>query len=207
MSGKRKLGMGTNPSSANAMTLVSAGTRDKFKGGKPNVRVVHLNGISVELVSMAADGSATVHVRSDDTFIDRDLRWCADSVVLHAINGRTGHSLDLAQGRRILIDRSRTPTRLDRPEEVRGVVYFSDPTRLIVENGASVHLGAKAQLTLINGSEIHLLPGSVLDLEPSARLSADASSRIVLHGDARIEATPKQLKKLKKKRRLVTAAQ
>ena len=69
---------------------------------------------------------------------------------------------------------------------------------MVIATGARVKLDAKATLELVNGSELHLMPASVLDLDPSARMTADASSRIVLHGDARIQATPKQLKKLKK---------
>ncbi|MBL8002660.1 MAG: hypothetical protein JNL05_11940 [Flavobacteriales bacterium] len=201
--GARKLGMGTNPSTANALTLVSAPGRDTYGGKKPNNRVVHLNGISVELLEQRADGAIAVRVRNNDTAIDQDVRWCADSIVLHPVAGAEGWSLRLMKGRRITLDRSLTPTRIDKPETVGGTTYFSDPTRLTVLPGARVRIDDRSELALVNGSELHLMPGSILDLAPTARLSADASSRIVVHGDARIKSSPKQVKKLRRKKRLV----
>jgi hypothetical protein len=47
------------------------------------------------------------------------------------------------------------------------------------------------------------MPGSTLELAPTAKLSADGTSRVVLHGDASMITTPKQVKKLKKKFRVV----
>lgn len=208
LSGNRKLGMGTNPSTANALTLVSSGTADTFKGGPPNNRVIHLNGMSVEIIAENANGSTSLRVRSGDTFIDRDLRWCGDSIVLHNIpNGYQGRSLFLATGRSLVIDRSETGTRLDRPEKVDGVTYFSAPTSFTVVANASIFVGRGAKLELINASVMHMLPGSELLLGPGAKLLADASSRIELHGDARIDATRKQLKKLRKKGRLINVPQ
>ncbi len=207
LAGNPVLGMGTNPSSANVLTLVSTGTKSRYKGGKPDVRTIHLNGVSVRIVAERPDGSIEVRVRNNDTYIDRDLRWCADSIVLHAIEGHRGYALFLAPGRRILLDRSRTPTRLDRPESVGAITYFSDPTRLTVLPGARMHLAAKAKLELENGSELHLLPGSTLELAPKAALRLAAGSRIVVHGDARVQAATKQVKKWRKKGRLVLQPQ
>lgn len=202
--GNRKLGMGTNPTTANALTLVSAPNRDTYGGKKPNNRVIHLNSISLELVEQRADGSILVRVRNNDTAIDHDVRWCADSIVLHPFAGTNGASLFLTAGHRITLDRSLTPTRIDKPEMVRNTTYFSAPTKFTVLPSASVKLEAKAELALVNGSELHLLPGSTLELAPTAKLSVDATSRIILHGeDALVNATSKQLKKLKKKKRLV----
>lgn len=201
--GNNKLGMGTNPGTANMLTLVSSGTKDKYKGVKPNNRVIHLSGISVQLLEQRADGSQLLRVRNDDTFIDTDVRWCADSIVLHNTNGFGGYSLWLADGKRLLLDRSRTPTRIDAPETFRGRVYFSDPTRFVLAEHARVFIGAGATLELENGSELHAQPGTVIDLHAAAKLKIDGSSRIVLHGDAQLNGTPKQLKKLKKKKRVV----
>jgi hypothetical protein len=202
--GNNKLGMATNPSTANAMTLVSAPGRDTYGGKGPNNRVVHLNGISVELLEQRMDGGITVRVRNDDTAIDRDVRWCADSIVLHPPAGTAAWSMHVLPGHRALLDRSLTPTRIDRPETLRGTTWFSDPTRLTVLSGARVRIDDKAELALVNGSELHLMPGSTMELAPSAKLSVDASSRIILHGeDAQVNATAKQLKKLRKKKRLI----
>lgn len=202
--GNNRLGMGTNPGTANMLTLVSSGTRDRHKGGKPNNRVIHLNPISVQLLEQGADGSQLLRVRNDDTFLDQDVRYCADSIVLHNISGFGGYALWLADGRRLLLDRSRTPTRIDAPENSRGRTWFSDPTRFVAEGNARMYIGAGSAVELVNGSELHAQPGAVIDLHASAKVKIDASSRIVLRGNAQLNGTAKQLKKLRKKKRIIT---
>ena len=150
------------------------------------------------------NGDVLVRVRKGDTYFPEDVRWCADSIVLNDLQGHQGYSLDLAPRKRLLLDRSRTPTRIDAPETVGDFTYFADPTRLVVLPGAKVRIGEKAMLQLRNGSELHLMPGSVLELSPGAKLDPDATSRIVQHGNARIDAPAKVVKKLCKKQRLVT---
>jgi hypothetical protein len=202
MNGNRKLGIATNPSSANMMTLVSAGTNDVYKRGVPNVRTVYLNGISVELVDMAPNGDATVRVRNDDAVIDRDVRWCADSIVLPPLRGANGNTLLLAPRRTIVLDRSRTPTRIGDPEQEGRSTWFSDPTSFTLSDGARMELGAKSTVELRNGSVLHLLPGSHLVLGAKARIVADGTSRIIVYPGGRLDATPKQLKKLSRSGRL-----
>jgi hypothetical protein len=202
LNGNRKLGIATNPSSANMMTLVSAGTNDTYKRGVPNVRTVYLNGISVELVDMAPNGDATVRVRNDDAVIDRDVRWCADSIVLPPLRGVNGTTLLLSPRRTILLDRSRTPTRIGDPEQEGRTAWFSDPTSFTLSDGARMELGSKSTVELRNGSVLHLLPGSHLVLGAKARIVADGTSRIIIHPGGRLDATPKQLKKLSRSGRL-----
>lgn len=203
MSGNRKLGMGTNPSSANMLTLVSSGVNDTYKRGLPNVRTIYLNGISVELLGMAPNGDATVRVRHNDVLVDRDVRWAADSIVLPPLRGSDGAALVLSERRTLLLDRSRTPTRIDAPEEFGGRTWFSDPTTFVVSPGARMRLRTRSTLDLRNGSTLHLMPGSVLEVRGKARLKVDGSSRIVLHTGARAEGADKRIKKLRKQGRLV----
>ena len=203
LQGNRRIGMDSNPSTANVMTLVCS-ERDVLKRARPNNRVVYPNGISVELLEQRMNGDVLVRVRKGDTYFPEDVRWCADSIVLNDLQGHQGYSLDLAPRKRLLLDRSRTPTRIDAPETVGDFIYFADPTRLVVLSGAKVRIGEKAVLQLRNGSELHLMPGSVLELSPGAKLDPDGSSRIVQHGNARIDAPAKVVKKLCKKQRLVT---
>lgn len=203
MNGQRKLGMATNPSSANMLTLVSAGTKDTHQRGAPNVRSIHLNGISVELLSMAANGDATVRVRNDDVLVDQDVRWCADSIVLPPLKGQGGRSLVLAPKRTLLLDRSRTPTRINAPDSTGNTVWYSDPTRMEVRAGAVVELGPRSTIELRNASELHFMPGSALVLGSRCRLKVDATSRIVLHGDVALEGPAKPLARLRKRGRVV----
>ncbi len=203
MDGTRKLGMGTNPSSANMFTLVNAGSNDTHRRGVPNVRTIHLNGISVELLDMAANGDATVHIRMNDTLLEEDVRWCGDSIVLPPLRGHEGNALVLAPGRTLLLDRSGTPTRINMPETSSGNVWFNDPTSFTVSAGASVVIGERATLELRNGSTLHLMPGSRITMRAKSRLRVDDSSRLVLHGDSQLDAPAKCINKLRKKGRIV----
>ena len=205
MNGVRKLGMCTNPSSANMHTLISNNTKEIFKRDEPNVRTTYLNGISVELLAMSPNGEATVHVGINDTRMESDQRWCADSIVLPPLRGTDGHSLTISRGTTLLIDRSRTPTRMTEPDSSNGGPWFSDPTVLTLLEGASVLVEERGKLQLKNGATVHLLPGSELVLEKRAKLIVEPGSRIVLHSSAMINAKKCALKKLRKKGQLIDA--
>jgi hypothetical protein len=203
MTGKRKIGMGTNPSSTNMLTLVSAHGRAMHKGGAPDVRTIYLNGISVEMLDMATNGEITVRVRANDTRIEEDLRWCADSIVLPPLKGYQGHALVVAPRKCLLLDRSRTPTRIEQVvEEGRGS-WFAAPTRLVLQPGASAWVEPRATLELRNGSEILLMPGSSLQLAPRARLRMERGTRIVVNGDARVELPARLRARLERAGQLV----
>ncbi len=201
--GVKRIGMGTNPSSANMLTLLNNGDKEMNKGHAPDNRTVYLNGISVELLEQRANGDIVVHVRANDTRIINDIRWCADSIVLPPLHGENGRALTLATGKKILIDRSRTPTRLTLQEETGVYRYFAPPTRFTISSGALVVLEKKSSLRLENGSVVHVMPGAQLLLDPSAKLILDPTSRIIVHGDARITASPRLLKKLTRKGQVV----
>ena len=200
--GNNLIGLGTNPGSANMITLVS-GSRDLYKGGKPNNRVVHLNSLSIRLLEQRTDGGIVLRIRNDDVCVQGDVRWCADSIVLHASPVADRPSLLLTSCSSITIDRSGSPSRISDPEVYKGIAYFNKATRMSVLPGARIELQGSAALNLRNGSELHLLPGSVLQLDPSSTVSVDGDSRIIVHGDARMIAAEKQMARLERKGRAV----
>lgn len=204
--GNTVLAMGTNPSSANMLTLDCTGKQEKRKGAAPDNRTVYLNGIRVELLRQRDDGGIDVRVSTGDTRLTNDVRWCADSIVLPPLKGKDGRALTLATGHRLLIDRSRTATRMTLQEEVDGTRYFAPRTRFTVSTGAIMRIEAKAELQLANGSVLHVMPGAELNMDPTALLTIDASSRIVVHGTAKLTGKPKTVKKLRKKKRIVLVA-
>lgn len=201
--GVHRLGMDTDPSSANMLTLSSNNSKEVNKARAPDVRTIYLNGISVELLEQRADGGITVRVRCGDTRVTHDVRWCADSIVLPPLRGADGRSLTLAKGVSMRIDRSRTPTRMEQQERLNGFVYFSGRTHFTISLGATMAVEAKASLVLENGSELHVLPGATLTLDPAAKLTIDGSSQLVVHGNAVFTMKAKTLRKLKKKGRVV----
>ncbi|MBK8340650.1 MAG: hypothetical protein IPK99_11955 [Flavobacteriales bacterium] len=204
--GSRVLSMATNPSSANMLTLTAGGKREKNKGAAPDNRTVYLNGLRVELLEQRSDGPIRLRVSTGDTRINNDVTWCADSIVLPPLRGHGGRSLVMFAGKRLLIDRSLTPTRMALQAEAQGRRYFSPPTRFTISSGASVVFEPGSELRLETGSTLHLMPGSELILDASAKLNVDASSRIIVHGNAKLVANEKTLAKLGKNGRLLRSA-
>jgi hypothetical protein len=196
--GNNELGKSTNPSLTNMMTFTSTSGRASFDGKAPDNRVVHLSDIRVKVQEQRADGSIVVHVGVNDVLIDRDVRWCADSIVLHAPQDTTAFAAYVQKGRTVRIDRATTPTRINHPDTVKGKRYFNSPTSFVVARGARLRLESKAELAVLGESTLHLMPGSMIDLHPKARLTIDRSSRIVLHGDAAVHGTKRQMKRLRK---------
>ncbi|MCB0766729.1 MAG: hypothetical protein KDB95_05925 [Flavobacteriales bacterium] len=205
MNGVRSIGMCTNPSTANMMTLFSSNTRTSYGTGAPNVRTIHLNGMRVDLLEMRANGDAVVRVSTNDTRMSSDQRWCADSIILPPLRGMDGHSLTVLSGNRLLLDRSRTPTRMSPADSSAGGPWFSDPTRLTIAAGASILVEDHATLELKNNSAVHLMPTSRLVLARKARLCLPEGSRIVVHGDARLEGRAKHFRKARRRGRIINA--
>lgn len=204
--GNRKIGMGTNPSSANMLTLVSGPKKEQRKNDKPNNRTIRLNGISVELLEQRPDGGILLHVRTGDTRLNEDVRWCGDSIVLPRLESASGHSLVLAAGRTMLLDRSGTPTRMVAQGENKHATWFSPPTRFSILSGADVLLERKAVLELRNGSEVHVMPGATLTLGPKAALRIAQGCRVVLHDGGRLIGPENTLRKLRRKGLLLDTA-
>ncbi len=201
--GNARITMGTNPSSANMLTLATNGTMEQNRGKKPDNRTVYLNGISVELLEERADGVIVLHIRSGDTRLMEDVRWCADSIVLPDLKGFQGTALTLSTGKTLKLDRSGTPTRIARQGEGAGRSWFSPPTQFTVTSGARMVLERKAKLQLLNNSVMHLMPGSELLVDRKAKLDLRPATQLILHGDAKLLAKASIIRKLRKKGRLI----
>lgn len=203
-SGTRKLGMTTNPSTANMLTLLNQGTNSVNKYDRPDNRVVHLNGIAVELLEQRANGDIVLRVRNDDRFLDHDLRWCGDSIVLHPPPYQGQPALTIASGAKLTLDRSSTPTLLSQPGEGP---WFSYPTRFVIAGGSSLVGEEKSALVLRNGSELHVMSGAHLVLHNKAKLELEDRSLVVVHGNGELKAKQKVLRKMKKKGKILTVDQ
>lgn len=202
--GNRKLGMTTNPSTANMLTLLNQGTNSINKHGRPDNRVVHLNGIALELLEQRANGDIVLRVRNDDRLLDHDLRWCGDSIVLHSPPYHGQPALTIAKGVKLTLDRSGTPTLLSHPGEGP---WYSSPTRFVITGGSTCIGEEKSALILRNGSELHVMSGAHLLLHNKAKLELEDRSFVVIHGNGELKAKPKVLKKLKKKGRILAVDQ
>jgi hypothetical protein len=131
--------------------------------------------------------------------VDRDVRWCSDSIVLPPLRGRDGRSLTVLNGATLLIDRSLTPTRYDEPERAHGHTYFAPPTRFTLQSAAHLLVRSGARLELRRGSVLHVLPGACLQVEDGAQLVMDNDCRIILHGDGRLVVKRKTLRRINRR--------
>ena len=200
--GQRVVNIGSNPSSANMLTLGCSGKKERNNGKPPDNRTVYLNGIRIELLEQRPNGDIAVHVSTGDTRLTEDTRWCADSIVLPPLRGRDGRSLTVGSGKELLLDRSRTPTRMNLVEKDGGFSWFAPPTRFTIAQGAGMFIEAKAKLRLEHKCELHVMPGATLELDNAAKLSVDNGCAIITHGDGTVKAKKRVLKKLKKKGKL-----
>ena len=206
MDGVRHLGMCTNPSSTNMLTLISTGNREVHKRKGPNVRTSYLNGIGVELLAMMPNGDATVRITNNDTRMLTDQRWCSDTIVLPPLRGRDGHSLTISTGKRLLVDRSRTATRMTEPDNGKGGPWYSDPTYFRVLPGASILVEDKGVIELAQGSTLELMPGSALLLGKKSLLKVEAGSRVIVSSGVQLLGKQRTFRRLRKQGRMVDAA-
>lgn len=184
--GNARIGLGTNPGTANTLTRVQGGRTVRGPENPANNRVTYLNQVSIELLDEAPDGRITVRVRAYDPLIGQDQRWASDSIVLPAAPDAGDPALVLAKKRTLTLARGLTPRRNLDPDTVAGRVYFNSPTHFTVSEKARVELEPKAGLRLEEGSVMHLLPGSTLELGRKARLRIGRDCKVVVHPGARI---------------------
>lgn len=204
LTGNRKLGMCTNPSTASMLTLLNQSSSMLNRGQAPDNRTIHLNGIGIELLEHRPNGDIALRITNNDRMLFGPVRWCGDSIVLHTplIQGRI--ALTLAAGSHLMIDRSETPTMLTSTGTGN---WFNHPTRLVIVSGATMTAARKSTLELRNKSELHVMPGAKLLLHSKAKLLIGSGSLLVVHPQGRLEAKPGTLRKLRKKGRVVDAPQ
>jgi len=153
LNGNNKIGITTNPSSASMMNMVSY---ENPKPGQKNLRRIYLNGISIEIIGIDANNNLQIRIRFDDVDIDRNVRWCADEIVLNPIITESGYSLNIKAGKTLTLDQSLTATRMDNPIVVNGENIFADPTTFIVKPDAKINLEPNAKIQLKDNSTMHL---------------------------------------------------
>jgi len=156
LSGNNKISIATNPSSASMMNLVSY----DFPNNTNNLRSIYLNGISIEIIGIDGDKNLQIRIRFDDVDVDRDVRWCADKIVLNPIVTKSGYSLNVKAGKTITFDQSLIATRMNNPIVFNGEYVFADPTTFEVKPNARINLEPEAKIYLENGSTFHMYTGS-----------------------------------------------
>lgn len=192
LDGNHKIGLGTNPSSANVLTYVSGKTVPR-KENPHNNEVTHLNGISVEILEQRSDGAVLVEVRFDDTLIEEDVRWCSPKVLLHDIP-KADIDLELAPKKQLLVDHGETPTRRSNPTMREGKQVFTIPTTLILGSDTKTILRRGSELLVDNCSQLVVEPGAELILEKGARIVARGGSEVLISSEAKITGKRRWIK-------------
>ncbi len=190
LQGQSRIGMGTNPSSASALTMLN--NRRPRGDFKKNSNAVYLSGLSIKILDKLPDGSLKVQIRFDDNSIDGTTRWAAPEIVLN--DHRTGMP-DIVINGTLILDRGETLTRFSEPDTVDGTLFFTDRTKMIVREGAQMSI--KGKLVLRVDSELHLEPGSDMSIARGGIIQLEGHSSIwisrgvVLGGRGRIKLSSK----------------
>ena len=185
ISGNKKIGMGTNPSSASMMNMV--GYDWPPTPGAKNLRRIYLNGISVEILNQYPNGDCQVQVRFDDVNIDQDVRWCANGIELNPIPTTSGISLNLKSGHTIHLDQGSTATRMDNPIPYNGTDIFDSATFFYCRANSWVNLESNSTILVDNGSSLFLQYQSKIVLQPNAQIIVRNNSKLILESGSLLQ--------------------
>lgn len=192
LEGNHRIGMGTNPASANVLTFVSGSSIPRNQNPQNN-RIVHLNGIAVEIIEERPDGSVLVDVRFNDTAVSGDIRWCAPQIELNDIP-RAPVDLHVKSGTRLLIDHGETPTRRTNPTLRDGQKVFTSPTTLTLKSGTTTLLERKSELVVDHCSQVVVEPGARLVIEKGARIKLKGGAMMSFAAGAVLEGNRRAIK-------------
>lgn len=203
LEGVTKIGVSTNPSTASMMNMVG---HDSPNPDAKNVRKVCLNGISIEILDRDLEHSLKIRIRFDDIDINNDVRWCADSIILNNIPTISGYSLNVKQGKTILLDQGLTATRMKTPIDYQGQKIFASPTTFIVQPDVKIHLDTAASIVLENSSKLCFRErsscviedrstlivkrGTVLQLDDCASLVINGTGKLIVEEGAELRISP-----------------
>ena len=196
--GNKKLGIGTNPSSASMMNLVSYDAPGRQ--GQKNLRKIYLNGVSIEIINQNANGNIQVQIRFDDVDVNNDTRWCADEIVLSPVATSTRYSLNIKSGNTITLDQGTTATRMINPVLYNGQNIFVGNTlmrctantllnmesgsNLIVDNNSTLRLEADSRIEIASGATLKVRHGGHLEMRGNSIINVANGGRIIIEEGA-----------------------
>lgn len=182
--GNNKIGIGTNPSTANLLSATGNAYKTpqnkNLKSVTFNNRTTYLNGISVELIDELPDGLIKIKVRSNDFEIKNNVRWCSDTIVIPAACNNLQNALRITNKATVTIDQGLTPTRINKPIELNGEQLFASPTTLKFPEKTLAIIESGSTLIADNNSAIVMGNGSRLIIENGAKLIVKNNSKLIL---------------------------
>ena len=133
-------------------------------------RIIHLNGIAVDILEQLDDGGIRIRILWEENIIQSDVRWCGN-IHLH-------ESLKINKKVSLLLDMGLTPQRPKDPILFEGQQIFADSSSLVLQPGSKLVLGKKSRLVVDNGSTLSLLEGSEIEIGARASIIIEPGSRI-----------------------------
>jgi hypothetical protein len=186
----KEISIDGNPSSANMMNMVRSGP-SPMKNQK-NVRKVYINGIHVSIIDQQSD-FLKVKVSFKDYNIKKNVRWCADEIVLQPYHNVDSVKLILNKNRQLHIDRSLSASRMNKPEAIGKKRLFNDATTFLLKKGASIEMKSRSRLIIDNGSTLKLDEGAFISMSKGARIIVRSNSSLEISSIKNIQYNSKKL--------------
>lgn len=195
--GKTKISISTNPAPVPVYTHASDFENRWFyyKKGNPKSsfenRTIHLNGLSIELLSENEDvggqKAIKIKIRWDDYLVDQNVRWCGNIVLHPNVKDTTQPSLIIGKSKQMLLDRGQTPTQINgtfSPDSSQ--LWMSDTTIFQALSGSVMMLMPKAKIILENGSRLQLNAGSSLIMGKKSRIIVKKGGAFIRNKDSKL---------------------
>lgn len=198
--GKTKLYIASNPAPVPVYTYATDFEFNKFyfkendaKSSYEN-RVIWLNGLSIEILreDLLLDGEKAIEIliRWDDYTVDQSVRWCGDIRLHPHVFDEKKPSLVLNPRKKILLDRSESPTfHIKRDENKHGGYWMSDKTKFTVLKNAILELKENSVVEIKNESELILEAGAKLYMHRGSKIIIRKGSMLTIHPEAKIVRT------------------
>ncbi len=194
---KTKIGISTNPAAVPVYTHASdfEFKRFYFKKNDPKSsfenRTIHLNGLSVELLSedeiVNGEKAIKVRIRWDDYTINKDVRWCGNILLYPHVKDTTQPSLIVEKNKTVLLDRSYTPTQINAyPVLDSSQIWLSDTTVFQAISGSVILLKPRAKIILENGSRLYLNSGSTLIMGKKSRIIVKRGAALIKQNGSKL---------------------
>ena len=167
-----RIAIDRNPAAVPLLTYRTSSSSRAHPGAPADSdnRIIHLNGIAIDVLDQLGDGSMRIRIIWDENRLQSDVRWCGN-IHLH-------EHLEIDKKARCLIDQGLTPQKPVTPVEFKGKQIFADASSLVLQPGSSLVVGRRSMLVIDNGSTLSLLEGSVIEIGPRASIIIEPSAKI-----------------------------
>jgi len=178
----RKIDISSNPVIIN---------HQKYDQCKEQLEPIYLNGISLNITSIAPEGDRIIEVRFDETSIYIDQRFTGNLLLKDIPNAK--YDLNIEAGKILTVNKSGTPNRHTQGAN-NEFPDFINPSILTIDSGAHVLIDNGAVLNITEGSTLVIKAGATITLKGSGKIKVDKNSYYYKETGAVINLTDKKSK-------------